>query len=145
MKKGFFFSIDAFFALMLFTLIIVFIYSFFLNMGNLQQQYYFSEDLFDVLNSVKMNELDDSYASVSQLDQLGYVDYNISVMEEAVTYVLNDTIDNDYATLLLGDVIGNLTGQYGIGVDIENLIFERGGNATNIVVRQRIVSGQEGF
>jgi len=141
MKRGFFFSIDSFLALMLFTLILVFIYSFFLNMGSLQQQYYFSEDLFDVLNNVEISELDNDY--YKSIDQLNYViDYNMTIMEQAVTFKINET-NKENATLLLSDIIGNLTGQYGVGVDIESLIFERGGNATNIVVRQRIVSGEE--
>ncbi|MBU2633843.1 MAG: hypothetical protein KJ674_01210 [Nanoarchaeota archaeon] len=139
MKKGFFFSIDAFLALMLFTLILVFIYSFFLNMGSLQQQYYFSEDLFDVLNNVELSELED-YDSITQLNYI--IDYNRTIMEQVVTFTINVT-NKDNATLLLTDIIGNLTGQYGIGVDVESLIFERGGNATNVVVRQRIVSGEE--
>ncbi|MFH1209812.1 MAG: hypothetical protein V1663_03415 [archaeon] len=144
-KKGFFFSIDAFFALILFVLIIMLVYSFFINVGSLRQQYYFSEDLFNVMNSVKIKELDET--NYTEFVKLGELNNNRTIMEQIVTYRLNSSSVNDWAwnnaTILTGIVIEDLTGQYGASLNIEGLIWpENEESATNIVVRQRIASGE---
>jgi uncharacterized ion transporter superfamily protein YfcC len=146
MKKGFFFSIDAFFALILFVLIIMAIYTFFINVGSLRQQYYFSEDLFNVMNNVKIRELDET--SYTEMVNLAELNDNMTIMEQIVTYQLNDSCVEciDDAKLLAGMIIGGLIDkQYGASLDIQgNRLWPSSTpeSGTNIVVRQRISSGQ---
>ena len=60
LKKGIFFALDSFIALIFFIIIVTTIYSFFLTSHSLNQQYYLSEDLLNTFSSVKINELDRS-------------------------------------------------------------------------------------
>lgn len=141
-KKGFFFSMDAFLALMLFVLIVALIYSFFINMGTLRQQYYFSEDLFNVMNGVEIGELDESYYTI--IGSLDDLDQNMTIMEQIATYRINNSLTaQTNFELLMQDIITDLRGQYGTSVDIEDWTYGLGESGTNIVVRQRIVSGEE--
>ena len=68
LRKGFFFSMDSFMALSMFVIILVSMYVFFISVKSLDQQYYISEDLFDVFSEVEINELEYSnYPYVSNL------------------------------------------------------------------------------
>jgi hypothetical protein len=57
-KKGFIFSMDAFFAIALFVLVTVGVYAYFINFYSLQQQWYMSEDLMNTFSRTKIEELD---------------------------------------------------------------------------------------
>jgi len=141
MKKGFFFSIDAFMALILFVLIIMLIYTFFIGVGTLRQQYYFSEDLFTVMDNVKINELDeDNYLTLYDIEDLND---NLTIMGQMVTFRVNESYDQ--AEQLIGTGVLNiegLVGSYGVSLDIQNKLFGPDTTGTNIVVRQRISSGE---
>ena len=49
-KKGIIFSMDAFFAILLFVMITIGIYGYFISFYSLQQQWYMSEDLMTICN-----------------------------------------------------------------------------------------------
>ena len=71
MKKGFIFSFDSFLALIIFTLFTLLIYLFFVFSSPTTQQYYFSEDMLNVLQNVKISELQSSYPQINQMVLLG--------------------------------------------------------------------------
>ncbi len=156
MKKGFFFSLDGFFALILFGVFLAMIYSYYLSAPSLNQQLYVSEDLLDVFSNVKINEIDlNSYTEVKRL-----VEQNvINNTDKTIFEVLSDFSVNKHeypdTDSLVRDVIGgSATGgaggvvpkQYGLGIELikDNQAREVYGgqaNKPNVVVRQRLVSG----
>ena len=67
-KNGFFFSMDAFLALILFGTFLALIYSYYVGNPKLDQPFYFSEDVLDVFSNVKINELDlNQYPEITKL------------------------------------------------------------------------------
>ena len=92
MKKGFIFSLDSFFAIILFTLVIFLIYVFSINSFGLNQQYFFSEDLLTTLSNVKISELDLS----------NYPDTEATIVEQIVNFQLND--DQESSNLFIDDI-----------------------------------------
>ena len=91
LKKGFFFSLDAFMALSLFVLILISMYLFFINSSDLNQQYYFSEDLFDVFSNIKLEELElVKYPQIIMLSLGGGINNsNLSLSEIIVDFSIN--------------------------------------------------------
>ena len=147
MKKGFFFSLDAFFAIMIFTLILVSIYGYFINTQELRQQYYFSEDLLDIFTSVKMEEID--YPDINDLyeSQIPEVRDNmykdITVIDQIIILKNNNTEPalNAAQTIAIGLTENLLDERYGISFDVQGLIYERDKEINALVSRQRFVSG----
>ena len=143
MKKAFFFSMDAFFAVMIFTLVLLSVYSFFINVQELRQQYFYSEDLLDIFTTTKMGELnqlsDGNY--LKQLDESGVIDRDLTVMEQMVT--LTNQGYPEYSRWIFLNLTSGLFGErYGLGFDIGfESIFESERNVTALVARQRFVSG----
>ena len=150
MKKGFFFSLDAFFAIMTFILVLVSIYSYFVSTQELRQQYYFSEDLFNIFINTKMGELlsgaypdiDDLYNS--EIPEIrDNMNPDLTVMEQIITL---RNINNEEADMAASSIIRDLTAglfedRYGFSFDVEGLIYEEGGEQNALVSRQRFVSG----
>ena len=141
MKKGFFFSLDAFFAIMIFTLILVSIYGYFVNTQELRQQYFYSEDILNIFTNTRMENLQivDTYSDLIELKQYGLIQ-NFTVIEE-VSYLQSKGYTN-YSQRIFYNLTHDFLGdKYGIGFDIEGLIYESEKNATAVVARQRYFSG----
>jgi len=143
MKKGFFFSLDAFFAIMIFTLVLVSVYGYFVNTQELRQQYYFSEDLFNIFTSVRMEEinLESEYSTgIKQLNDWGFIDMDMKLIDQVVA-LKNDGYSN-YSEWIIRDMTYSLfSDRYGISFDINGLIYEKDKEVNALVSRQRFVSG----
>ena len=148
-KKGFFFSLDAFFAILIFTLVLVSVYGYFINTQELKQQYFFSEDLFDIFINTRMNELGGTYPEINELynsevDEIrNNMDYTLTIMEQIITLKNINTEETDMAA---ESIIGNLTenlfdDRYGFSFDVNGLIYNEGQDPNSLVARQRFVSG----
>lgn len=150
-KKGFFFSIDAFMAILIFTVMIVSIYGYFINIHELRQQYFYSEDLLDIFINTHMNELDLSltnYPSIFALysdnndEVLDNMDPSLTIMEQIVTLRNNNTAGASVAattivTNLTTDLLGS---KYGFSFDLgRDEIYGTEKNITSSVARQRFV------
>lgn len=143
-KKGFFFSLDAFFAILIFTLMLVSIYGYFVGTQELKQQYYFSEDLFDVFINIRMEEFDyenqEYMTGIKTLNEWGFINDDITTMEQIIT--LNNQGYANYSGWIVQNLTYNLFDpRYGFSFDIEGLIYEEGGEQSSLVSRQRFVSG----
>ncbi len=143
MKKGFFFSLDAFFAIMIFTLILVSIYGYFVNTQELRQQYFYSEDLLDIFINTKMSEIDIveiNNENLNQLNQWNMINPDFTIMEQVVYF--NDKGYSNYSQWIVNNLTSDLlSDRYGFSFDVQGLIYAREGNATSLVSRQRFVSG----
>ncbi|AJF62233.1 MAG: hypothetical protein QT11_C0001G0075 [archaeon GW2011_AR20] len=104
MKKGFIFSLDSFFAIILFTLVIFLIYVFSINSFGLNQQYFFSEDLLTTLSNVKISELDlSNYPDINSMVSSGKINYTeATIVEQIVNFQLND--DQESSNLFIDDI-----------------------------------------
>lgn len=150
MKKGFFFSLDAFFAIMIFTLILVSIYGYFINTQELRQQYYFSEDLLDIFTSVKMEEIDlSTYPDINNLyeSQIPEVRDNmykdIKVIDQIIILKNNNAEPalNAAQTIITSLTENLLDERYGLSFDVNGPIYKRDKEINALVSRQRFVSG----
>lgn len=142
MKKGFFFSMDAFFAILTFTIILVSIYGYFVNVHELRQQYFYSEDILDVFSNIKMEELDlENYYNLNLLNTWELIDNELTIMEQMVTFSnkgyfnYSQWIFYNLTSVLLDERYGS---SFNIG---RNEIFGTEKNITASVARQRFVSG----
>lgn len=147
MKKGFFFSLDAFFALILFGLFLALIYSSFFTSPRLEQPFYFSEDVLDVLSKVRIRELDlAQYPGIAnQINTQVITNTDKTVFEVLVE--LNQKVPPDTANIevLLDDLIKEVVPvQYGLGLDFSGTqvyVNDLAKEKTNVVARQRLVLG----
>lgn len=141
MKKGFFFSLDAFFAIMTFTLVLVSIYGYFVNTQELRQQYYYSEDVLNVFTKTKMGELIFNNINFEILKDGGFINPELSIMDQII--FLNNEGYPDYSQWIYNNLTSDFFGErYGTSFDIGmNNIFESQKNATALVSRRRFVSG----
>lgn len=146
MKKAFIFSMDAFFAIILFIFVIFIIYTFSLQFTNLNQQYFFSEDLLTDLSNVKINDLDlNNYPKINQLINEGKINNtDVSLVEQIVTFELNN--DNGASNMIINDILSKIgsekfksiiyVGSYGVyGNEPEN--------SANIISRTRLSLGRK--
>ncbi|MBL7147841.1 MAG: hypothetical protein ISS82_03380 [Nanoarchaeota archaeon] len=140
LKKGLFFSSDAFIALMLFVVVLVSIYSYIIISSGMQQQYYFSEDLLDVFSEVTVGEL-----SIADYPSLEYFIENNPDLTILESIVLN-TYDNN------GDIInesidGLISEQYGIAfyIDDDEAIINELEGSGSLVSRERLVNNNGEF
>jgi len=145
MKKGFFFSMDAFFAVMIFTLILVSIYGYFINIQELRQQYFYSEDLLDVFTNTKMGEIGDLEfnKNLELLKNWKLINEDLTIMDQMI--LLNERGYSNYSQWIFYNLTSDfLGGKYGSGFSIGlEEIFESDRNVTALVSRQRYVSGSE--
>jgi len=149
-KKGFFFSMDAFFAILIFTVILISIYGYFVNTHELRQQYFYSEDILDIFTNIKMEEFEvGNYPYVSGLyihedDEIrDNMDPSLTIMGQIVKLKNNNT---EEALIGASTIITNLTSpllgeRYGFSFDLMGSIYESEKNITASVGRQRYVSG----
>src|SRR3989344_6726960 len=145
MKKGFFFSMDAFFAIMIFTLILVSVYGYFINIQELRQQYFYSEDLLDVFTNTKMGEIGDLEfnKNLELLKNWKLINEDLTIMDQMI--LLNERGYSNYSQWIFYNLTSDfLGGKYGSGFSIGlEEIFESDRNVTALVSRQRYVSGSE--
>ena len=144
MKKGFFFSMDGFLALILFALFLSLIYSFFISVPRLEQPFYFSEDILDVFSEVKVSELDlNSYPNIQGMITNDVINNtNKTIFEVLSDFQLNNHNIADSQMLVNELITGIIPEQYGFGIDFGNSsIYEKPKNVTNLVSRQRLVIG----
>jgi len=145
MKKGFFFSMDAFFAVMIFTLILVSVYGYFINIQELRQQYFYSEDLLDVFTNTKMGEIGDLEfnKNLELLKNWKLINEDLTIMDQMI--LLNERGYSNYSQWIFYNLTSDfLGGKYGSGFSIGlEEIFESDRNVTALVSRQRYVSGSE--
>ena len=143
MKKGFFFSLDAFFAVIIFTLILVSVYSFFINTQELRQQYFYSEDILNIFTNKRMENLQivDTYPDLIELKQYGLIQ-NLTIIEE-ISYLQSKGYTN-YSQRIFYNLTHDFLGdRYGVEFDIDGLVYKSDKNATALVARQRYFSGSE--
>lgn len=143
MKKGFFFSLDAFFAIMIFTLILVSVYGYFINTHELRQQYFYSEDILNIFTKTKMNEINIDAIGNENLISLrdwNLIDYDLIVIEQVISF--KNKGYNNYSEWIVNNLTSDLLSKrYGFSFDIEGLVYERKVNVTALVSRNRFVSG----
>ena len=143
MKKGFFFSLDAFFAIMIFTLILVSIYGYFVNTQELRQQYFYSEDVLDIFTNTRMSEI--NYQEIGNENLILLNDWNLinpdfTIMEQVISF--NNQGYSNYSQWIVNNLTSDLlSDRYGFSFDVEGLVYERELNATSVVSRQRFISG----
>ena len=126
MKKGFFFSLDGFMAITLFILILVSMYLFFINSRSLDQQYYFSEDLFDVFSDVKISELDYStYGTVFDfIVDRKINDTDLTISEQIIDFALAE--NNEDAAAFIQDLTNGLfDNRFGVAFELQMRYIQR--------------------
>ena len=145
MKKGFIFSFDSFLALIIFTLFTLLIYLFFVFSSPTTQQYYFSEDMLNVLQNVKISELQSSYPQINQMVFDGKIkDPEISILEQILTFELENKRED--ACILFNEVINNLLPKnYKVSFDLSTTTIcgEQIRDATNLISRNRLAIGRK--
>ena len=145
MKKGFIFSFDSFLALIIFTLFTLLIYLFFVFSSPATQQYYFSEDMLNVLQNVKISELQDSYPEINQMVIDGRIkDTEINILEQMLTFELENKRDD--ACILFNETTNNLLPEsYKISFDLSTTTIcgEQAADAVNLISRNRLAIGRK--
>jgi hypothetical protein len=144
MKKGFFFTTDGFLAIILFTVIILGLFSYYISAKSLTQQYYYSEDLLNIFSNVKISELDPIYYPSIQtiLNQPEeYNSGNVIIQQINVFYEQNQELS---AIEMVEELTTGLVPEkYGFGIIVKGEDVYSAGkeNITALVSRQKIVKG----
>ena len=146
MKKAFIFSMDAFLAIILFIFVIFIIYTFSLQFTNLNQQYFFSEDLLTDLSNVKINDLDlNNYPGINQLITSGKINNtDISLVEQIVTFKLNN--DDGASNIIISNIlskIGSEKFKSAIYIGSYGVYGNGPENSANIISRTRLSLGRK--
>ncbi|HLC57804.1 MAG TPA: hypothetical protein VJH95_04485 [Candidatus Nanoarchaeia archaeon] len=147
MKKGFFFSLDGFFALILFGLFLSMMYSFYLSSPRMEQPFYFSEDVLDVFSNVKLSELElAKYPEITGLITAGKINNREkTVFEVLVELNSQGTPESKKSaeTVIRELTFGVVPEQYGFGVDFSgvNVYKSQEKEIINAIARQRLVLG----
>lgn len=146
MKKGFIFSFDSFLALVLFTLFTILIYLFFVFSTPVTQQYYFSEDIINVLSTTKISELNLlEYPKIQEMIEQGIItDTSSTIIEQILTLQLSEDESNSCG--LFGNVTENLLPPgYKVGIDLATSDFCAQGitNTINLISRNRVSVGRQ--
>ena len=141
-KKGIFFTMDAFMGLSLFILILVTLYIFFISAGTLEQQYYISEDFFDVFSNIKFDELDtEKYDGVFALLVEGKINNTDYTLSEQIIILSSEGNDAN-ASLLVGDFTeGLLDERFGFSFELEDEIYARENKKNSLGSRGRLLTG----
>ena len=145
MKKGFFFSIDSIFALMLFGFVLANIYSFFLVSQSTDQQFYFSEDVLDIFSNVKISELDPTkYTEVQKMIGDGRIkNQENTLLGQVVIFREIEGESSANAQLFVQDINkGLIPEQYGFSVDINGEVFKKSKQITTLISRERLTFGE---
>jgi|SRR3989344_2996768 len=145
MDKGFFFSIDSIFALMLFGFVLANIYSFFLVSQSANQQFYFSEDVLDIFSNVKINELDlTKYTVVQTMISDGRIkNLDITLLDQVVLFREKEGEASTNAQIFVQDVTkGLIPEQYGFSVDVNGEVFKKSKEVTTLISRERLTFGE---
>lgn len=110
MKKGFIFSMDAFFAIILFTFVLFLIYIFSISFFSLNQQYFYSEDILTTFSEVKLNELDlNNYQDINDMISSGKINTTESTIIEQITdFYLLDPPDEVNGNSFINDVLSKI-------------------------------------
>jgi len=148
MKKGFIFSFDSFLALIMFTLFTLLIYIFFIFAIPTTQQYYFAEDLINVLNGVKISELDlSAYSTINtMINDKRITDTSLTILQQIITF--KEEGDDDSACEVFEDIAKakiKPSASYGIGLNLgsSNICEEAlNPNKINIITRSRTSIGK---
>ncbi|MBI2106416.1 hypothetical protein HYT57_00370 [Candidatus Woesearchaeota archaeon] len=145
MDKGFFFSIDSIFALMLFGFVLANIYSFFLVSHSANQQFYFSEDVLDIFSKVKINELDlTKYTVVQTMIGDGRIkNLDATLLDQVVVFREKEGEASTNAQIFVQDVTkGLIPEQYGFSVDVNGEVFKKSKEVTTLISRERLTFGE---
>ncbi|MBI3622878.1 VWA domain-containing protein [Candidatus Pacearchaeota archaeon] len=137
-KKGYFFSLDALVALLIILSVVLFIKS---PSTNVSHEENFHEDLLEVLSSIKIGDLNNSY-SKSLISQGKITNLNQSVLEQIGEFYANSSSD---AQLLTISILNDLNLSKNVGIYFNNVIIATQGtnpsNASNIETTRQIISG----
>ena len=123
-RKGFFFSMDAFFAILIFTVALVSIYGYFINAQELRQQYFYSEDMLDIFSNVRMGEIMEggSYSDLNRLNTWNLINEDLTIMEQIISFK-NQGYDN-YSQWIVNNLTSDLLGdRYGFSFDLQGSIY----------------------
>ena len=145
MSKGFFFSIDSIFALILFGFVLANIYSFFLVSQSADQQFYFSEDILDIFSKIKIGELDlTKYPIVSSMVGDGRIkNLDNSLLDQVVIFREKEGESSSNAQLFVQDITtGLIPEQYGFSVDVNGEVFKKSKEVTTLISRERLTFGE---
>ncbi|MAF36784.1 hypothetical protein CL622_06725 [archaeon] len=150
MKRGYFFTLDAILALVLFTLVVLLVHLFYINSPPLTQLQYLATDTLDVLSNVRIEELkqDEGYYPFITDSQFSDLDTDLTVIEQMRVY------DDEFGTLTItcdGEeltridcmkrqlVEGLYTKQYSLKMNLDNSVATT--DSRIVVVSRRIQSG----
>ncbi|MBM3200640.1 hypothetical protein FJZ53_06900, partial [Candidatus Woesearchaeota archaeon] len=142
LKKGYyFFTLDAIIAIMVILIFIAVIPSLYFNKPQQDSLNYFSEDIIEVLSTLKVAESDNAY--VRELISNGTITrLNNSILEQAGEFwALNEA---GTAGILLSEVLGSLIPEgYNVEIVMEKDVISSSveGNARNLVSAKRLISG----
>jgi len=144
MKKGFIFSFDSFLALIIYTLFTVLIYFFFVFSSPTTQQYYFSEDLINTIDNVKVSEIS-SYPEVQVMINDGRIkDPSLTIIEQILTFQLDQ--DTSSACELFNITKKNLLPkgfEASFDLDSGSICGGEITRVTNLISRNRIAVGRK--
>ena len=146
MKKGFIFSFDSFLALVMFTLFTILIYFFFIFSTPTTQQYFFSEDLLNVLSTVKISEIQATYPSINQMVLDGKIkNTDLTIIEQVLTFQIENNPSD--ACGLFSNITNNLLPpNYKTVVDVtqaeDDICGQQISNVINLISRNRIAIGR---
>ena len=145
MKRGFIFSFDSFLALVMFALFLILIFLFYIFTSPTTQQYFFSEDMLNVLSNVKINELDiNSYAQINALiNDAEIKDTSAPILEAIIS------LQAEAKIVQACDLFKNIRGKveppgYKIGLDLTNtqVCADESVSGVNIISRGRTATGK---
>jgi len=152
-KRGFIFSLDSFFAIILFVVVLVTIYTFFIRFSPSEQQYYISEDLLNLYSNIKIEDLDlNKYPNINSLIENNKLnDTSISIVEIVSTLKINSEVYNDIDYITSAESIitdlsqGLFTEEYDFSLYLGNtkVYGEEPLDIVNLLARQRLVIGEK--
>lgn len=115
---------DAFFAILLFVMVTLGVYTYFISFYSLQQQWYMSEDIMRALSTTKIKELDlesELYPQINDLYTKGILNEELTIIEQIDILRKKEDIIN--AQKILDDIISPIRGErFGIKITVEDLI-----------------------
>ncbi|MFH1641418.1 MAG: hypothetical protein ABIC04_00805 [Nanoarchaeota archaeon] len=144
-KKGVFFSIDAFIAVILILSVVAVGSVFFIVKESSTQPVYYSSDIVQILSTLKIGEIKE--ASVKNfLNNTNITDYNVTILEQVLRFQVEGEFDkaNELLNLTISDLVPD---RYGIGVWVEGydypLFNSTPNNAKQLISSKQLVSGLE--
>lgn len=140
MKKGYFFTLDAILALLLFTTVVILIHIFYINSPPLSQLYFLSSDTIDVLSYTQMSELDSNkYPFMTDPTYQNHIKDDLTILEQLRVFKKAGVSDQDII-LAEDQLLSNLyPGQYDFNIRLDST--DPATTTSNvIVVSRRLVS-----